>query len=64
MVCMDEGSQFLTKVGAAKLLGINRRTLDLAIKAGVIPATIIGKRLVIPRAPLERLAGRKLPDVQ
>ena len=40
---------------AAKLLGIGRNHAYEAAKRGEIPAIRIGKRIVVPRAALERL---------
>ncbi|MGO9584438.1 MAG: helix-turn-helix domain-containing protein [Acidimicrobiales bacterium] len=48
-----------TVAEAAETLGMGRSTLYAAIKSGSCPLTVtrIGKRIRIPRAALERLAG-------
>ena len=40
---------------AAKALGISRNTAYDAAKSGELPTVKIGKRLLVPRAALERL---------
>jgi len=40
---------------AGRLLGISRGTAYEAAKSGSIPVIRIGKRLLVPRAALERL---------
>ena len=40
---------------AGRLLGISRGTAYEAAKSGEIPVIRIGKRLLVPRAALERL---------
>ena len=40
---------------AAKLLGISRNAAYEAAQRGEIPAIRIGKRLLVPRAALERM---------
>ena len=40
---------------AACLLGLSRSSLYEAIRVGVIPALRVGRRLLIPKAALERL---------
>jgi len=47
--------QTLTVGEAAKLLGIGRGTAYEAVSRGDIPAIRVGRRLVVPRAALERL---------
>jgi len=51
---------FLNLTDAARLLSVDIRTLKISIRDGTLPATTIGKRLVIPRAALERLAQATL----
>lgn len=47
--------QTLTVEEAAKVLGIGRGTAYEAARTGELPTIRIGKRLVVPRAALERL---------
>jgi excisionase family DNA binding protein len=50
-------SLLLTKCEAAMVLGISTSTLREAIRAGQVPTVPLGKRQMIPRAALLRLAG-------
>ena len=43
-----------TVVEAATLLGIGRNSAYEAIKSGILPSVQIGRRILIPRAALER----------
>jgi len=53
----------ITQAEAAKLYGVNPRTLTAAIKDGTIPAIRMGHRVVIPREPLlTMLSGATLPQ--
>ena len=45
----------LTVVEAAAVLGIGRNAAYAAAKAGQIPTIRIGKRILVPRAGLDRL---------
>jgi excisionase family DNA binding protein len=45
----------LTVAEAAKVLGIGRGSAYEAVKRGELPVVRLGKRLVVPRAALERL---------
>ena len=47
--------QTLTVEEAAALLGIGRNSAYQAVAAGQIPVIRIGRRLLVPRAALERL---------
>ena len=49
---------------AARLLGIGRATAYKAATEGLIPSIRLGRRLVVPTAPLRRLldAGASLPQ--
>jgi excisionase family DNA binding protein len=40
---------------AAKILGISRNTAYEAVKSGQVPTLKIGRRLLVPRAALDRL---------
>ena len=50
-----EESLTVTVPQAARLLGIGRNSAYVAIERGDIPHVRIGKRIVVPRAALERL---------
>lgn len=45
----------------AKLLGIGRNLCYDRVKTGEIPAIKIGKRLLVPRAALEKLLAEPKP---
>lgn len=45
----------LTPKEAGKLLGLSRGLMYEAIRTGQIPSIRIGRRILIPRAALERL---------
>jgi excisionase family DNA binding protein len=47
---------------AAKALGIGRNSAYEAVHRGEIPAVRIGRRLVVPRAALDRLLGAGAMD--
>ena len=47
----------LTVPEAARKLGIGRNAAYEGVRAGDIPSIRIGKRLVVPKAALERLLG-------
>ena len=51
---MEAEKLVLTVQQAAEVLGISRPTAYLAIQAGEIPHIRIGRRILIPRAALER----------
>lgn len=53
---MDE-RQTLTVAQAARVLGIGRNQAYEAVRRGEIPSVRIGRRIVVPRAALERLLG-------
>ena len=44
-----------TVVEAAVLLGIGRNSAYEAIKTGTLPSVQIGRRILVPRAALERM---------
>lgn len=46
---------------AAKCIGIGRNLCYARVKTGEIPAIRIGRRLVIPRAALEKLLAEPKP---
>jgi excisionase family DNA binding protein len=43
---------------AAQLLGVSRMTAYSAVREGTIPSLRIGRRVLVPRAALERLVDR------
>jgi excisionase family DNA binding protein len=50
---------------AAKILGISRNTAYDAVKSGQVPTVKIGRRLLVPKAALERmLEGAGIISVQ
>jgi excisionase family DNA binding protein len=46
---------------AAKILGISRNTAYDAVKSGQVPIVKIGRRLLVPRAALERMLENAAP---
>ena len=52
---MPEERQTLTVEEAAEILGIGRNSAYEAVKRGEIPALRLGRRLLVPRAALERI---------
>ena len=49
----------VTVPAAARLLGISRAAAYQAVARNEIPAVRIGRRIVVPIAPLERLVGQQ-----
>ncbi len=49
---------FYSRPAAAHQLSISIRQLDALIKQGSIPAHRFGRKVVVPRCAIERLAGR------
>ena len=47
----------LTMKDAAKLVGVDYRTIKLGIESGTIPTIQLGPRRMIPRVPLLRAFG-------
>lgn len=47
----------LTMKDAAKLVGVDYRTIKLGIESGTIPTVQMGPRRMIPRIPLLRVFG-------
>jgi excisionase family DNA binding protein len=58
MVTALEERQTLSVEQAARALGIGRGTAYQAVRAGDIPSIRIGRRIVVPRAALERFLAR------
>jgi len=60
---MESEKLVLTVEQAAEILGISRPTAYQAIQTGEIPHIRIGRRILVPRAALEKLlanAGEKV----
>ena len=53
----SSNSLALTMKGAAKLVGVDYRTIKLGIESGTIPTIQLGPRRMIPRIPLLRVFG-------
>lgn len=49
--------QTLTVEEAARVLGVGRNTAYEAVKHGDLPVIRIGRRMVVPKAAIERLLG-------
>jgi excisionase family DNA binding protein len=54
----------LTVEEAATLLGISRAFAYEAVNAGTIPSIRIGRRILVPKAALNRLVGVEPPEPQ
>ncbi|MGP3536420.1 helix-turn-helix domain-containing protein [Microbacterium sp. RD1] len=52
-----QDSLALTMKDAAKLVGVDYRTIKLGIESGTIPTVQLGQRRMIPRIPLLRAFG-------
>lgn len=50
----ENQSLVLSVEAAGKLLGLSRPSMYLAVKRGEIPTVRVGRRLLVPRAALER----------
>jgi excisionase family DNA binding protein len=57
-------SATLTVEQAARVLGIGRNGAYQAVKTGEIPSIRLGKRILVPRAALERLLHHPNPARQ
>lgn len=61
----DAGTPVLTIKELAKRWGLDPKTVRAGIEEGHLPAFRIGRRVLIPRAAVERLEqGRGLPERQ
>jgi hypothetical protein len=49
-------AEFLSKQAAALALGLSPRSIDRAIKRGQVRTILIGRRRLVPRTELARLA--------
>lgn len=56
-----ESKQTISVEEAAKVLGIGRNLAYDRVKTGEIPAIKIGRRLLVPRAALEKLLSEPKP---
>ena len=54
----------ITVPEAAQLLGVSRMTAYTAVREGSIPSVRIGRRLLVPRAALERFLAAARPTDQ
>jgi excisionase family DNA binding protein len=52
-----DNSLAMTMKDAAKLVGVDYRTIKLGIESGTIPTVQLGPRRMIPRVPLLRAFG-------
>ena len=52
----------LTVEEAGRILGISRSTAYEAVRRGELPVVHIGRRLLVPRAALEKLLGEPITD--
>jgi len=52
---IETKTMVLTVAEAAKLLRLSKNSVYAAVKTGDIPSIKIGKRVLIPRAALEKL---------
>ena len=53
----SQGCLALTMKDAAKLVGVDYRTIKLGIESGTIPTVQLGPSRMIPRVPLLRAFG-------
>lgn len=61
MIEMAEAASLTVSVpAAAKLLGISRNLAFDLVRKGDLPATRLGRRLVVSRKALERLLGDRV----
>lgn len=51
----DEEAAFLSVEAAARKLGVSRSTVYNAVRDGELPSIRLRKRILVPRAPLDRL---------
>lgn len=47
---------------AGRVLGISRSAAYSAVHAGQIPCLRIGKRMLVPRIPFEKMLGKEAPN--
>ena len=59
---MSEEKLTLTVPEAARLIGISRMTAYSAVREGTIPSIRIGRRVLVPRAALDRLLAQADAD--
>ena len=52
----------ITVPEAAQLLGVSRMTAYSAVREGTIPSLRIGRRVLVPRAALDRLLAQADPQ--
>jgi len=57
-----ENKLVMTVEEAAKILGISRPSAYQGVVRGEIPSIRVGKRILIPRAALEKLLNEAAPE--
>ncbi|RMF09398.1 MAG: DNA-binding protein [Alphaproteobacteria bacterium] len=57
----DMTRQTVSVEEAARILGLGRSSAYEAVRRGDIPSLRIGRRILVPRAALERLLGEVMP---
>ena len=57
---MEDGKLVLSVDETAKILGIGRNSAYEGVARGEIPVIKVGKRLLVPKAALEKLLNGKL----
>ena len=60
----EEQPDVLTPVEAARLLRLGRNSVYDAIARGEVPAVRVGRRLLVPKAALQRLLACAQPDTR
>jgi hypothetical protein len=60
---MESERLLFDRKSAAAAIGISIRGLDYLIATGKIRIRRLGKRVLVPRSELERLAARDLPRI-
>jgi len=60
---MESERLLFDRKSAAAAIGISIRGLDYLIATGKIRVRRLGKRVLVPRSELERLAARDLPRI-
>jgi excisionase family DNA binding protein len=58
MKTMVDGALFASRKDGANFLGLSVRTIDYAIERGLLRVRRIGRRVLIPKAELERFAAK------
>jgi excisionase family DNA binding protein len=61
---LDDYGSFLTVSEAAAVLRIGRATAYEYLRAGLLPELRIGRRVVVPKAALERMTAEATDDAR